>query len=246
MTPRHQAILVALAISFAIALAVTVALICIDSVAKDGERTEEITYPPEWTYPYLSNEPIETQLLPAATEPITEEESIGIGLCFQSNRDGTCTLVDVGSCEDAFVVIPEYSPANDRVTAIAAGALRGCESIAALQIPKTVCYIGDLAFADCPNLLYVSVHRDNPAYADLDGVLYTKDLSVLVLYPAMHAGSSVYLSAGVTAIGSMAFYNCAYLTTVRYGGTAEEWHRIFIGSGNYSLTAASVIYSVTE
>ena len=246
MTYRHQVILVAFAIAFAIALAVTVALICIDAVARDNEPTEEPIYPPEWTFPYVSDESPLTGLLPAVTAPVASEEPVGIGLCFQSNRDGTCTLVGIGSCEDAFVVIPEYSPSNDRVTAVAAGALRGCESVAALQIPKTVCYIGDLAFADCPNLLYVSVSRDNPAYTDLDGVLYTKDGSCLLLYPAMRAGSSVQVSSNVTSIGSMAFYNCAYLCTVLYEGSAEEWHRIAIGAKNYSLTAASVIYSSRE
>ena len=160
----NQILLIALAVIFAIALALTIAIICISSIQKEAAVTNDPVYPPEWTYPYISNEPIQTTLpLPAETDfPTTED--LGNGLYFESNRNGTCTLVGIGSCADAFITIPEYAPSGELVTAIASKALMGNSFVSAIQIPSGVTTIGTLAFANCPNLIYISVSRDNPAY----------------------------------------------------------------------------------
>ena len=160
-------------------------------------------------------------------------------LAFASAGDGTCTLVGIGSCTDSCVVIPSYSPAGDRVTTIAARAFYGQKQINAIQIPASVEHIGVLAFANCPNLVYISVSDQNEDYCDIDGILYTSDGRELLLYPPMRAGASVTISLVTTEIAEMAFYNCAYLTHVYYTGTPEMWERITIGAKNYSLIAAS-------
>ena len=245
MKMQHQVLLVALAVVFAIALALTIAIICISSLQKETEETDDLVYPPEWTQPFISNDPITTALpQPSETETPETTVDLGNGLAFESNRNGTCTLVGIGTCADNFIIIPERSPAGDTVTAIASKALMGCATATAIQIPETVTMIGSLAFANCPNLIYISVSKYNPAYCDIDGVLYTVEGDRLLHYPAMHAGSSLYLSSAVTEIADMAFYQCAYLSSIRYEGTAEQWHLIDIGSKNYSLTAASVVFSV--
>ena len=159
-------------------------------------------------------------------------------------KDGTKQVRVIRDNSDPFVIIPDQSPLGDTVTAIATRALMGCEFITAIQIPETVEWIGELAFANCPNLLYVAVSKYNPCFKDVDGVLYTAEEDRLLLYPPMHTGNTFYLPATVSEIADMAFYQCAYLSTVRYEGTAEQWHMIQIGAKNYSLTAASVIFSV--
>ena len=55
----------------------------------------------------------------------------------------------------------------------------------------------------------------------------------------MRAGSTLNIPSSVSVISEMAFYNCVYLRSISYGGTAEQWEQIRIGSKNYSLTAAS-------
>ncbi|MCH5324999.1 MAG: leucine-rich repeat protein [Eubacterium sp.] len=45
------------------------------------------------------------------------------GFEFESNGDGTCTLVKIGTCSDKDIVIPEKSPAGDTVTLIGEYAL---------------------------------------------------------------------------------------------------------------------------
>ncbi len=241
MKTQNQVLLIAMAVVFAIALALTIAIIFISTIQ---DQTEEPVYPPEWSQPFISNEPPVT-LLPAPSEEETSATppDEGNGLAFESNHNGTCSLVGIGSCVEQFIVIPKHSPSGELVISIASRALMGCENATAIQIPESVTSIGAMAFADCKNLVYISVSKYNPSYCDVDGVLYTADGERLLHYPAMHAGSSLYLPKTVIEIDDMAFYRCAYLSSIRYEGTAEDWHMIDIGSKNYSLTAASIVFS---
>lgn len=234
-----QILLMILAVVFAIALALTIAMISLtytrveSKAPQDGDTYTTLIYPeattpslPESTQPEESTVP-EVDVLPNNT------------LSFASAGDGTCTVIGIGSCTDSCVVIPSYSPVGDRVTSVSARALYGQKQINAIQIPPTVEYIGALAFANCPNLVYVSVSDENEDYCDIDGILYTSDGRELLLYPPMRAGASVTVSLVTTEIAEMAFYNCAYLSHVYYTGSPEAWERITVGAKNYSLIAAS-------
>ena len=254
-TPMTQIMMMIRAILFAMALALTVALICLsyvhegsaDELPSEPEpattTTDPYVYPPLDTLPPGSetdSESITTLIVDPTLPPV---EELGNGLAYASNGNGTCTLTGIGLCTDVCIVIPEYAPTGDRVTAIANGAFYGCYFVTAIQIPSSVTYIGTLAFAACENLMYISVNTSNPAYCDIDGILYTSDGTTLLLYPPMRAGSSVTISSVTQSIDEMAFYNCAYLTHVYYTGSAEQWESIRIGAKNYSLTAASKSFS---
>ena len=234
-----QTLLMILAIVFAVALALTIAMISLSFMRAESKDTQppsaETTLPtPQGTTFFLPEEttPEEITLPEEVTTPVNS-------LSFASAGDGTCTLIGIGTCTDSCVVIPTHSPAGDVVTAVAARALYGLKQINAIQIPATVEHIGALAFANCPNLVYISVSDGNEEYCDIDGILYTSDGRELLLYPPMRAGASVTVSLVTTEIAEMAFYNCAYLTHVYYTGTPEMWERIAIGAKNYSLTAAA-------
>ena len=262
MKPQTQALMVALAITFAIGLALTVALICLSFVKEGYARNPALNstaHSTEGSAPLKSSQTPqhtahatkEPQITPAATSKATtaatqagntqteEPKNPDNGLVYLSNGDGSCQVLGIGSCPDACVVIPEYSPRGDRVTAIASRAFYSCSTVSAIQIPSGIERIGDLAFAGCKNLVYISVSAQNSAYCDLDGVLYSKDKSRLLLYPSMRAGSSASIPSSVCEIAEMAFYNCTYLRSIVYEGTPEQWEQIRILSKNYSLTAAS-------
>ena len=233
-----QTLLIMLAIVFAVALALTIALIGLSYMRAEGEGMTL----PEQTAELLP--PITTPILskPTGTEDVTTPEEVTTesnSLLFASAGDGTCTVIGIGSCRDACVVIPEYSPDGERVTAVLSRAFYGQKQINAIQIPATVEHIGALAFANCPNLVYISVSDRNMIFCDIDGILYTSDGRELLLYPPMRAGGSVTISLVTTTISEMAFYNCAYLSHIYYTGTPEQWERISIGAKNYSLTAAA-------
>ena len=234
-----QTLLMILAIVFAVALALTIAMISLSYTRVESENTRG--WEEDTTKPIQS---ITTPILLESTTPqeetTTEEVTLPSNtLAFASAGDGTCTVIGIGSCTDSCVVIPAYSPAGDKVTAVAARALYGLKQINAIQIPPTVEHIGTLAFANCPNLVYISVSDENEDYCDIDGILYTSDGRALLLYPPLRAGTSVTISLVTTEIAEMAFYNCAYLSHVYYTGSPEMWERITVGAKNYSLIAAS-------
>ncbi len=240
MKPRmSQLLLIALALLFTMALALTVSLISL-SFSSDN-ATQEPDLPVGLPLPDTGSS---TALTESTTEPSVElpPVDLGNGLSFASNGDGSCTLTGIGICRDACVVIPEVSPSGDTVTAVAPRALYGCSFITALQIPASVTSIGALAFANCQNLSSISVAKANEDFCDIDGILYTSDGRELLLYPPMRAGSEITISSVTVEIAEMAFYQCPFLSRVHYTGSAEQWDRIAIAPKNHSLTAAAKVF----
>lgn len=227
LIPAHVRI-IAVAIAFTVLLSLAVSLIflsSVDSVAKDEHVIQESTTAPQ--------EPPNA----TTTTPSSEPPPPVVSLEFASNGNGTCTVTGLGTATASSVVIPEYAPNGDRVTAIAPQAFYGERTVAAIHIPASVVHIGNLAFADCKDLTYVSVSAQNSAYRSVDGVLYTADLSVLILYPPRRAGESLTVHTATTVIREMAFFDCVYLQRIDYMGSPAQWEKISIGEKNYSLLA---------
>jgi hypothetical protein len=73
----------------------------------------------------------------------------------------------------------------------------------------------------CSGLTDYIVHPDNPVFASLDGVLFNKDKTVLILCPEARQGDYV-VPASVTKIEERAFYVCAGLTSVTVPASVVE------------------------
>lgn len=237
---KTRRFLISLILLTALVLILSIALLVValsrSRVPATGSETKETFLPVEEAPKEKNDEPAEDPI--ETPEPEPEQPLVG-GLLFTKNGDGTCRLSGLGNCIDACVVIPETSPEGDLVTEIDADAFRGASGVAAVQIPSTVQYIGERAFADCNNLLYISVSPQNRFYCDAGGVLYSKDQSVLLQYPTLAAAGSLKIPITVKAIREMAFYNCPYLTKIYYPGSPDEWEKISVGAKNYALLSAS-------
>ncbi|MBQ9760603.1 MAG: hypothetical protein IJW16_04585 [Clostridia bacterium] len=177
----------------------------------------------------------------ATTEPSPYSPAPALAsLDFVSNGNGTCTVIGIGTHTDQTLIIPTFSPGGDLVTAIAPRAFYGNASLVAIHIPASVTHVGDLAFAASESLSFLSVSADNPSYTSLDGVLYSKDLSSLLLYPPCLGGSVLHIPISVTSIAPMALYRSDYLSSVLYDGSPADWESVSVGSKNYSLSALPV------
>ena len=73
------------------------------------------------------------------------------GLKFESNKDGTCTVTDIGSCLDVDLVIPKMSPEGDIVTKVGNYAFDKLP-IKSLKLPSTIIVIDHSAFEACTKL----------------------------------------------------------------------------------------------
>ena len=86
--------------------------------------------------------------------------------------------------------------------------------LTSVTIPENVTSIGTGAFAGCGSLSSFSVEQGNQTYTAIDGILFSKDGSTLIQYPAGKEGTSYVISDTVTSVGADVFKGCGDNFTV--------------------------------
>ena len=89
--------------------------------------------------------------------------------------------------------------------------------IKSIFIPASVTSIGVCAFCDCTNLSSINVDENNNCYLSDDGILYSKDKSTLVQYPAGNTNIKYSTPDSVTKICDGSLCNCKNLKFVTIG-----------------------------
>jgi len=129
----------------------------------------------------------------------------------------------------------------DSVTSIEGNAFSGT-SLTSVTIGNSVTS-GDAAFGRT-SLTNLSVAAANPVYGSLDGVLFDKAQTTLIIFPPGRGGSYV-IPNSVTSIGQQAFYGCTSLTNVTIpNSVASIGDRAF--ENCISLTSVTIGNSVTS
>ena len=122
---------------------------------------------------------------------------------------------------EAQVRIPEKIE-DKPVTKIDSAAFSGCESLTSVDIPDTVTEIGDQVFLNCTSLTDINASSDNPLYSSQDGVLFNKDKTTLICYPAGKENTSYSIPNSVTYISDYSFSNCTSLTSIDIPNSVTE------------------------
>jgi len=99
------------------------------------------------------------------------------------------------------------------VTTIGDNAFDSCGSLTSVAIPVGVTDIVRNPFEGCSALAAITVHPSNPAFASVDGVVFNKEKTSILCYPACKPGS-YEIPVGVTKIGWGAFIGASGLTKV--------------------------------
>ena len=119
---------------------------------------------------------------------------------------------------------------GDSVTSIGGYAFSSCDKLESVTIPDSVETIGDRAFDDCDKLTTIDVATDNANYASENGVLFNKNITTLIQYPAGKTETNYIIPGSVETIGGGAFSCCDSLTEVTIGNSVET-----IGGGAFSF-----------
>ena len=138
----------------------------------------------------------------------------------------------------------------ESLTTINSYAFQSCSKLTSIDIPNKVTKIDDNTFSNCPSLKNVSigsgctsistvafinaysideitVAENNKNFTAVDGVLYNKDKTTLVLYPKNRSGEFAVPDT-VTTIADYAFDNAPKLTKVTIGENVKS-----VGTGAF-------------
>ncbi|PWM00115.1 MAG: hypothetical protein DBY04_01130 [Clostridiales bacterium] len=123
------------------------------------------------------------------------------------------------------------------VTSIGSNAFAGCERLTSIEIPSSVTSIGNYAFDSCRNLTNIVIDDNNQAYQSIDGVLFSKDQTTLIRYPAGKTETTYAIPLSVTSIGDYAFQYCRSLTNIDIPSSVTS-------IGNYAFSGCSSLYVI--
>ncbi len=99
------------------------------------------------------------------------------------------------------------------------------KKLKSISIPKTVDEIlfawGNSPFYKCENLEEINVAEDNPKYCSENGVLYNRDKTELLCYPARKKDEAFTIPSSVKYIDSQAFQYVANLKEIKIPDTVK-------------------------
>lgn len=150
-------------------------------------------------------------------------------------------------------------PSN--LTSIGNYAFYGNNSLTQITLPQNLSSIGESALLECAKLESIFVHEDNTTFASVDGVLYNKSITTLILVPRTKTSvtipetvtaivsnafyrslvTSITIPAGIKTLGSAAFYQANALQTIDYQATNAS----FTGSSGSVFSQSGIAAGAT-
>ncbi len=116
------------------------------------------------------------------------------------------------STSNEFVVPDEVG--GEKVVEILPFAFASSDNLKKLTIGKNVERISCRAFCNIPNLTAFAVAEGNEHFSVVDGVLYSKDGTVLIAYPNKREQTAFVIPDTVVEIAENAFYMCGNLKSL--------------------------------
>ncbi len=107
----------------------------------------------------------------------------------------------------------------ESLTSMGAYSFMSCTALTSFHIPAALEDAGDAPFLGCMSLTDITVAEDNISYKMKDGILFSKDETVLYFYPPSRTDASFTVPEGVIDIYDGAFFQCMSLESVTLPST---------------------------
>ena len=178
--------------------------------------------------------------------------------------DGTVTIIGCDWDYDGELVIPE-TLGGLPVTTIGSTAFSGCDDLTNVVLPNSITTLEPYAFGNCewltefeiPNSVttigyaafdcYMVASDSHPVFSTIDGVLFNKEQTTLLRYPAHLTATTYAIPEGVTTIEKYAFADSAALTTVTIPQSVTSMGEYaFTGSGLTAITIPGSISTIAD
>ena len=188
-------------------------------------------------------------------------------------EDGVTSIGNLAFCQCENMTNLSIS---NTVKSIGVGAFGDCSSIETIDIPDSVVTIGNNAFDDCINLKSITigsgvtymgtspicdysypsidaikltdidVSEYNTAYSSVNGILFNKDQTELIKYPADKNETSYVVPKGVKSIKAKAFQYCDNLKHITLSeGITDIGESAFFSCDNLeSMTISDTVMSI--
>lgn len=234
-----------------------------DGVLFNKDQTELIRFPSKRATEYVVPEGVEkicakafensydlvSIILPSSLTIIDFDAFANCQSLAQINIPENVTHLYSGAFSSCYDLKNVYFPKE--LQQISIDAFYNCRSLVKVELPKNVSLlmpIGGLVnsnpFGGCTSLKNILIDDDSENYISIDGVLYSKDKTELVAFPAGRSGVANVLE-GTEKICNKAFYGAKLLTNIVLPDTLKEINS-FAFASCYSLQSIILPQSITE
>lgn len=136
-------------------------------------------------------------------------------------------IIKITKCNDigeTNIIIPSLIDECE-VKIIGENAIPWANKIETLYIPETITLIEDGAFNRSLYMEEISVDNKNNNYCSENGILFNKNKTEIMHYPAKKEDTSYQIPSSVTIIGDSCFYACKNLTNINIPSNVLEIKR---------------------
>lgn len=174
------------------------------------------------------------------------------GFTYTVLEDGTASITGCSLSGD--IVIPAKIDGYT-VTNLARQLFYGTYGPTSLTIPATVTYFGesasdnmwDYVFSYCWSLTAIHVDSANPTFCSVDGVLYSKDKTMLINYPCSRPGETFHVPYGVDYLCCTSFASCENLKKLFLDWNETWWFTYtFYNTGDLTVYYLPGSYTETK
>ena len=227
-----------------------------NGVIFNKDKTELIQCPQGWQGDYVIPDSVKkigkkafsgcsgltSVIIPDSVKKIGEEAFSGCSGLISITISASVTEIENRTFYDCSGLISVTIPAS--VKKIGFWAFGGCTGLASVVIPDSVVELESTTFRGCTGLTAITVQSDNPVFASIDGILFNKEKTNIILFPSGRQGNNIIpdsITEIVYSSSSSPYYGIQSLiipaTVAKIGKYA------FRSNG---LTSINIAESVTE